>query len=781
MKSYLRFLSRNKLYTAIEVVGLSVALAFVILLGNVVLDDLSCNNKIKNTKNIHLVLPDDASFYRPDPEVVFPQVPEIEDWCNAIIHTAYDGKIQYIQTISGEQKMDITPVLVRGNYFDFFGIELIYGDPKSVMNLQNAAVISEEVANVMFPGQDPVGQTLIINEHRLKDVQLTVTGVYADMGKTTLQDRGMFLNLKYINDIDNTMYPPHIKMRLGRPQSVHYVKLSEEADIEKIEGFLLENNDTDPDKKYARYTKIDLIPFKDIHHTFDLSGSHFDNITNVNMYHTFLFACLILLVFAGLNYVSLTMAFSRFRVKEMATRQLLGTTKSGIYAKCISEAAVLVTVSFTLALALAFALKNIVGELLGSHIVLFNTSAMWVFVIAVILILSLAAGLVPAMMMSRYKPIEVIKGDARKNDKLILGKIFIGLEGLLSIAAIAVTFAIYAQTRHMIDTPMGYETDNIIFVDFVTNDNNRFKDELHAESYVESIGDLYAPPTEFGVMTHLSNEYFMHVLSGNSEALDILGIKIIEDYGTSTTMSTGSVRKSYICKSSYECLKPHIDSGKIKMNVTWSVDGIIADFKSRSIKEYDPETIQGVLIQSDTDSYIYGLLVKVKGSEKEALAKIRDFYNERKTAENMPQINTLNSIVEDKFKDEKKIFTMISVFALLSIMITMMAIIALSSYSAQLGTHDTAIRKVFGSSNAEVFWKMVLGFATPVLVSTLAAVPLAYSYINYWLSKYPVRVDDTLWIYITSVIIVVAVVIASISIHAVRLTRTNPAEALKKE
>ena len=477
-----------------------------------------------------------------------------------------------------------------------------------------------------------------------------------------------------------------------------------------------------------------MIPFKDIHHTFDLSGSHFDNITNVNMYHTFVFACLILLVFAGLNYISLTMAFSRFRVKEMATRQLLGTTTGGIYVKCISEATVLVTISFTIALALAFALKNIVGELLGSQIVLFNTSAMWVFVIAVILFLSLAAGLVTAMMMSRYKPIEVIKGEARKNDKLTLGKIFIGLEGLLSIAAIAVTFAIYAQTRHMIDTPMGYETDNIIFVDFVTNDNNRFKDELHAESYVESIGDLYAPPTEFGVMTHLSNEYFMHVLSGNSEALDILGIKIIEDYGTSTRMSTGSVRKSYICKSSYECLKPHIDSGKIKMNVTWSVDGIIADFKSRSIKEYDPETIQGVLIQSDTDSYLYGLLVKVKGSEKDALAKIRDFYNERKTAENMPQINTLNSIVEDKFKDEKKIFTMISVFALLSIMITMMAIIALSSYSAQLGTHDTAIRKVFGSSNAEVFWKMVLGFATPVLVSTIAAVPIAHSYINYWLS-----------------------------------------------
>ena len=122
-------------------------------------------------------------------------------------------------------------------------------------------------------------------------------------------------------------------MRLGRPNAVHYVKLSDGADTERIGKFLFENNDTDPDKKFARYTKVDLIPFKDIHHTIDLSGNHFDNITNVNMYHTFMFACLILLVFAGLNYVSLTMAFARFRVKEMATRQLLGTSKAGIYLK----------------------------------------------------------------------------------------------------------------------------------------------------------------------------------------------------------------------------------------------------------------------------------------------------------------------------------------------------------------------------------------------------------------------------------------------------------------
>ena len=147
----------------------------------------------------------------------------------------------------------------------------------------------------------------------------------------------------------------------------------------------------------------------------------------------------------------------------------------------------------------------------------------------------------------------------------------------------------------------------------------------------------------------------------------------------------------------------------------------------------------------------------------------------------MPRIETLNSLVEEKFKDEQKVFAMIGTFALLSILITIMAIIALSSYSAQMSTHDTAVRKVFGSSNAEVFWQMVKGFLIPVLAGAAIAIPLAYSYIDRWLSGYPVRIEDTVWIYIISVIIVITVVIISISFQAFRLMRTNPAEALKKE
>ena len=147
----------------------------------------------------------------------------------------------------------------------------------------------------------------------------------------------------------------------------------------------------------------------------------------------------------------------------------------------------------------------------------------------------------------------------------------------------------------------------------------------------------------------------------------------------------------------------------------------------------------------------------------------------------MPKIDTLNSLVEERFEDEQKVFAMIGVFALLSILITIMAIIALSSYSAQMSTHDTAVRKVFGCSNAEIYWQMVKGFLIPVLAGSVIAIAFAYAYIERWLSEYPVRIENTVWIYVASVIIVIAVVVISISFQAYHLMRTNPSEALKKE
>ena len=144
-------------------------------------------------------------------------------------------------------------------------------------------------------------------------------------------------------------------------------------------------------------------------------------------------------------------------------------------------------------------------------------------------------------------------------------------------------------------------------------------------------------------------------------------------------------------------------------------------------------------------------------------------------------IYTLEECIKANYEDENRMMRLVGVFALICMIMTGLAVIALSSYYAQMNRHDTAVRKVFGISRHEVFWKTVWGFVAPVLIGAGIAIPLSYIYFGRWLEAYPVRIENSPAIYIAALVIVLTVTIGTVILQALRLMRTNPAEALKKE
>ena len=176
------------------------------------------------------------------------------------------------------------------------------------------------------------------------------------------------------------------------------------------------------------------------------------------------------------------------------------------------------------------------------------------------------------------------------------------------------------------------------------------------------------------------------------------------------------------------------------------------------------------------------LVIKVKGSEREGLQEIRRFYEGKGYAENVHfETMTFNGALEEIYKEERNMQSLLLLFTIVSILMTLLAIVALSGYYAQISTHDAALKKVFGCSREEIFWRTIRSFLTPVLVSAFVAVPIAYAYISHWLQAYPNKISNSPLIYIAACGIVVVIVLGSISLQAARLMRTNPAEALKKE
>ena len=228
-------------------------------------------------------------------------------------------------------------------------------------------------------------------------------------------------------------------------------------------------------------------------------------------------------------------------------------------------------------------------------------------------------------------------------------------------------------------------------------------------------------------------------------------------------------------------LLPHIKDNHIATGTGKGsqFDGIIKDFRMGNVK--DAETSAGYSFTVRDPMNYDGFLVKVNCDEEEAVEKIRELYSGLKPQEQQPSVDSLSSLVEENYREERRTLAMVGVFAILSILMTMMAIIALSGYYARMQTKDVAIRKSFGCSRRKIFTDMTSGFLWPVIAGAAIAIPASWLYIRHWLDKYPVRIENGAWIYVCALAVILVIVGISITSQAVRLMNTDPAAELKKE
>ena len=786
MKSYLRFLSRNKLYTAIEVVGLSIALAFVILLSSYIVDDLSCDKDIKDKDRICLTEMYDVPMMYDQFMEIGRELPAVEDLCwymQSMNKTFFENLLR-AGSEYGEQYVDAAAV--SDNFFKIMTFPLTEGDPDKVFESMNGAVISERLANVLFPEGNAVGKTLKLTDMRFIDLDLTVTGIYKDISKSIFRKNDVLFSFDRYASLpiyNNTEQASTCFMKLHEGES--HTDAGEALTGVIKERFEDMSGDDDD-------FKVHTVPFKDIRsQSYETFSMYFDNIRKSDMLGTYIIMCLFIVLIALLDYIVLTMAFSRFRLKEIATRRLLGTERKAVIFRCMAESLFLLIASFIFSILIAYALKGQIGEILGSELRLFRQNGEFIIMAGIIALMAAMASSVPSIVISSYKPIEVLKGEAKYQDKMTYGKIFIGISGALSIIGVAVCLGITLQTRHMLNQPLGYETDNILFARFNTyNDKNgrrinQYIDELKSQSYVDAVGSITGPP----MYVHGTSSRHCRGLDGGSrwlytnggdrEAFDILGIEIAADF------NNRSDAEIYICEGSYTANPSFITDNTLEfLDGKTPLSGMCSDFRMGSLKDFNRARLMSGIQIFNTGSWRMQMchpLVKVNIDEDKACRLIREFYAEKGYDDTLVTVTTLNDMLVEPFREERNTQKLMVIFALISILMTAMTIIGLSSWYAKTNEGDTAVKKVFGSSEWQIFRDTVVGFSTPVLLSAIIAVPAAYLYVRHWLEAYAYRIGNSPLIYITALAIVLLIVALSIALQAFRLMRTNPAEALKKE
>ena len=772
MKSYWNFLIKNKLYGAINLVGLTVSMAFVLLLAVYVQRQLSTDSFHKNADRIYVVCNESnvSMGYWMDKHLKN-NFPEIEKGCcvaNMTSATSFNinDEIVYGSMMSADS-----------TFFDIFSYELLAGNKADWHLSWDRCMLSEAFANAHFGDKDPVGQVIFSEEG---GTQLTVCGVLKDFGNSVLKTPDVLVRGEMMPRT-NTAHDEWMDNAAG---GICFVMTYPGADLQARHQDILNWCEEHFWVYKSQYDEVRIIPLREMcflkDGNLDWTGTiHFGNRSFVNL---LLAMCLLLLAFAVLNYINMTTALTGFRAKEMATRRLVGAEKRSIFFKIIAESTLICGISMLLAILLAEALAPAASRILEYQVSIFDavTPVNILLVLGFILVLGILAGIVPALLIQKAQPIEIVRGTLRLKTKTVYSKVIIVIQNVVTVVMLVSALTMALQIRHMVTADLGYNTQDILVVDNAYGTIERIRpllDRLREETCVEEVGLGNGIPLEGtnNVTLEMADGHwvsFQQIL-GDDKYFDVLGLKVKQDnHQRAWWLNEYAFREIGIEESALEYVS--------KVDGARPIGGVYYDFKIRPLEAKQSAAMIFNWGEMEDDAWPWDLVVHTSGDKAEARKRI-----EAVAAEVFPgrlfSARYIEEMIEDGFADESRVLKIVLIFTLLSVLVSALGLFAMSSYYMQQEIRSVSVKKVFGADYSGVLKELIISFMKMVGIAFAIAVPIAWSIMHRWLSGYGHRIDLYWWIFVLAGLVVAFIAAISVLYQSVKTARTNPAEALKKE
>lgn len=781
MKSFFRFLFRNKLYTFIEVAGMAVAIAFVIFIASFIIGEMRYDRQLKDTDNIYIGHSErlfmNSATVKEQLEGRFPEVGQI---CRYTSTSILAGIPMYFRIDGHEIRQNAG--IADNCFFDMFTFPFVEGNAGTALASLNSVAVSESFAATWFKDKDPIGQTflLVIGDSQ---ESVTVSAVYKDFKETVFPASDIFYDFRLLAKL----YPDIVSNGNGCVSI--FFKVAPGSDIASLEE-RMEKIIKEEDMLYLfdMYHEFSLSPFKDIHYAILDENAPFEGVVKKDFVRIFLAAGLLLLLFALLNYISLTVAQTGFRAREMATRRLLGSSGGNIISRYIGEAFVLTAFSFMLSILLARLFCRPMGELIGKELVPVTEMGlpMAAFCTSLVILLSFCAGLIPALVVSRFRPVDVVKGEFSRASRMTLGRIFIIVQNTVAIATLSVAMVMLLQIRYMCEKPMGYQREGLVSVVGAGKASEYYVDELRQLPCVENIGWLQWNPmgsSHSGVGFPINGEtVHFDMYFGDRAAFDILGFEVLsqntEPLNQHAWLTESAMRSLGL---GYDATEIRLDGGGII-----PVCGVIKDFTKGNAQSVNNSEfilcywIKEMKQESDFQT-LRELVVKTKGDTDDAVRQISDFYRSKGIGENNMLIQDYDRINRKLYSGEDMNLKLISLFALLILVLSSLAMVAMSTYYGRQHAPATAVKKVFGCNRSRIYLDTAKGFLVAVAIAAALAVPLGYLVCGTWLNGYSYRIANSLWPYLAAAAAVMVLAMLSITWQTARLMNTDPVKVLKTE
>ncbi len=788
LKTAWRNLAKSKGYSAINIGGLAVGMAVVMLIGLWVYDELTFDTYHKNYDRIAQVM-QHANFngkigtQTANPALMGPE-----------LRAKYGSDFKYVVQASwnfnpllsiGDKRINQEGIYFEKDAPDMLSLHMLKGS-RAGLHDPHSILLSASAAEALFGDEDPMGKTITLDRSQ----QVKVTGVYDN-----LPSNSSFANVKVILPWSLWLIQNPWASQMEQPWSSNFsqtfVQITEKGDMESISSKIKNvkmDNVRDEDQKAEWVVFLQPMSKWNLYNEFR-NGVN----TGGGIRYVRLFGLIggFVLILACINFMNLATARSEKQAKEVGIRKTVGSHRWQLIGRFFAESYITVLIAFVLSLLLVVLFLPAFNEVAGKKIGLpWLNPIFWTASLVFVFITGLLAGSYPAFYLSSFQPLKVLKGTFKVGRfASVPRRVLVVIQFTVSVMLIIGTIIVYQQIQHAKARPVGYTKNGLVNLSFqneLRKHFEAFRTELKNSGAIEEMAGA-VPVT--GVWN--SNGGFEWEGKDPDLATDFPNNSVSYDFGKtiqwkikagrdfSRDMATDS--SAFIINESaarFMGLEDPVGKTIRQGDDRFTVIGVVDDILQES--PFFP--VRPTFYHLDTYDAMVNIVLRLnpKQNPSQSISTIENIW--KKYVDDVPfEYSFVDEAFGDKFKTEERIGKLSSYFAVLAIFISCLGLFGMASFVAEQRTKEIGIRKVLGASVANLLRLLSKEFVLLVTISCIIAVPVAWYYLGQWLSNYDYRVEISWLVFIAAAVLALIITLFTVGFQAIKAATANPVRSLRNE
>jgi putative ABC transport system permease protein len=766
LKTFIRHLFRNKLYSVVTILGFALSLTFVLLLSVYLTNELTVDNFHTNKDRIYRLENETLDFSPPIADDLKNSIPEIESFTRIVVDNAIISKVN-------GQKFKFDYLGVDTSFFEIFSFPLLKGNKDDVLIASNSIVLSQSLALKLFGNTDVINREVFINT----DQKFRVSGIMKDFPENThFKYQDALVNIKAFKDLwgfDNIMeeygWCSISIYFLAKPNTALPLKAPEILKQFKKNFWLY---------KEGWANTVEFVPLKQLYFsTKEGNGTKSNSKTLILVLSIIV---LLILVLAISNYINLTIAQSTFRGKEVAIKKLMGSSKKRLFVQFIFESILICFIAMFIALFAAKLSEPVFNSLLDTQLHLNEkiTLSNLLILVGFFSLIGIISGILPALKITNFKPIEVVKGSLRRKSKSVYSKAFLTFQYTVTITLLTCSWLIAKQTTFLREYDLGFTKDNILQVEYLSSTEKKttIKNALLQIPGVEGVSLSWGSPLDGG--SNQSFDYDGKPVSFQEFRVDSSFFNVF-DISINRTKTAYTKEGVYLNETALKVLEFNQIPPSFKMNQEeLPVLGIVNDFHFNELRK----NIGPIIIrQQQPNSFASNVFLKLNGNNMlQTIDKIKSTY--KSLIDETPfELRFVDDTINQWYINEEKTGKIIGYFTLLSFIISFIGILAMSTFYMQQRRKEISIRKVNGATITQILSLLNKDFVKWVGVAFVIAVPITWYVMGRWLENFAYKITMSWWIFALAGITALSIALLTVSWQSFRAATNNPLEALRDE